>query len=63
MRREIKYDDLADIVGEVISYLEDTDDSSLEGYFEELTRTGLFHDAIGKVVGRTNNSVMVENEY
>lgn len=63
MEREIKYDDLADIVGEVISYLEDTDESSLEGYFLELTNTGLFHDAIGMVVRRTNNSVIVENEY
>ena len=63
MEREIKYNDLADIVGEVISYLEDTDESSLEGYFLELTNTGLFHDAIGMVVRRTNNSVIVENEY
>ena len=63
MEREIKYDDLADIVGEVISYLEDTDESSLEGYFMELTNTGLFHDAIGMVVRRTNNSVIVETEY
>ena len=50
MKRTISYDDLATIVGEVISYLEDTDESSIKGYFEEFTNTGLFHDAIGMVV-------------
>ena len=63
MERIIHYEDLATIVGEVVSYLEDTDESSIKGYFEELTNTGLFHDAIGLVVGRDDLSVVVETEY
>ena len=63
MKRTINYDDLATIVGEVVSYLEDTDESNLKGYFEELTNTGLFHDAIGMVIKRNNLSVVVETEY
>ena len=63
MKRTITYEDLATIVGEVFSYLEDTDESSIKGYFEELTNTGLFHDAIGMVVERGNLSVVVETEY
>jgi hypothetical protein len=63
MKRVINCDDLADIVCEVVSYLEDTDESSLEGYFNEITNTGLFHDAIGKVIERRGLSVTVETEY
>lgn len=63
MKRVITCDDLADIVCEVVSYLEDTDESSLEGYFNEITSTGLFHDAIGKVIERKGLSVTVETEY
>lgn len=63
MRRELTCNDLADIISEVASYLESTDESCLERYFMELSRTGLFHDAIGWVVHSSDNCVIVETEY
>lgn len=47
----LKTTDLASILADMASYIqqygEDTD--MYQGYFEEVVRTGLFHDAIGKV--------------
>lgn len=63
MRRQLTCNDLPDIIGEVASYLESTDDSSFERYFMELAKTGLFHDAIGWVVQCTDDCVIVETEY
>ena len=63
MRRKLTYSDLADIISEVASYLESTDESCLERYFIELAGTGLFHDAIGWVVHNSKGCVIVETEY
>ena len=63
MIRKLTPSDLPDIIEEVASYLESTDESSLERYFIELLRTGLFHDAIGWVVHCSEDCVIVENEY
>ena len=63
MRRKLTPSDLPDIIEEVASYLESTDDSSFERYFVELTKTGIFHDAIGWVVQCSDGCVTVETEY
>lgn len=55
--------DLKSILEVCVSYVENTDNESIELYFNELTRTNLFADAVGKVIGRTADSVEVITEY
>jgi hypothetical protein len=45
------------------SYVENTDDQSVELYFEEIITTNLFADAVGKVVGRTADGIEIVTEY
>ena len=60
---KMKPKDLKTILDICASYVENTDNESVELYFNELTRTNLFADAIGKVVGRTADSVEIVTEY
>lgn len=61
--RIIRKEDLSEILTEMASYIESTDESSLMDYFNEIIKTGVFHDAIGKVVYREEDSVTTINEY
>ena len=55
--------DLKQILDICASYVENTDDLSIELYFEEIIGTNLFADAVGKVVGRTPNGIEIVTEY
>ena len=44
------YSDLAFILRSCADYIESTDTESIIGYFDEFIDSGLFADAIGKVV-------------
>jgi hypothetical protein len=61
--RIIRKEDLSEILTEIASYIESTDESSLMDYFNEIVKTGVFHDAIGEVVHREEDSVTTINEY
>jgi hypothetical protein len=60
---EMTSKDLKSILEICTSYIENTDDESIELYFNELTRTNLFADAVGKVVSRGGNKVEIITEY
>ena len=55
--------DLKTILEICASYVENTDGESVELYFNELTRTNLFADAVGKVIGRNADGVEIVTEY
>ena len=55
--------DLASILRTCADYVESTDNYSKMGYFNELVDMGIFADAIGKVVGSSDNAVRVITEY
>lgn len=61
--RIISKEDLSGILMEMASYIESTDDGALADYFYEISTTGLFHDAIGKIVYREEGSVTTISEY
>lgn len=54
------YDILVDMVSYVQSCQEPTERMA---YLKEIAQTGLFHDAIGKVVEINENEVVVVEEY
>lgn len=51
---------LAEILREMASYVESCQDYS---YFQEIVNTGLFHDAIGKVLENFGDEVNVSTDY
>lgn len=63
MRRIVNVSEFAEILQECVSYLEDTDESSINGYFAEFIDSGLFQDAIGKVIGVVGEDVVVTTDY
>lgn len=64
MSRTITKRELADILRECASYVEsDENYTSNLYYFAEITNSGLFHDAIGKVIKRETNKVIVTTDY
>ena len=64
MEKKITKENLAEVLEEMAAYVESEGiDEFTEGYFEEITKTGLFHDAVGKIVARENGSVTVVTEY
>lgn len=55
---------LEDILTDMVSYVyANTTQEERINYIKELAQTGLFHDAIGKVVVIKNNKIIVEDEY
>ena len=59
-----KAEALAVILREMADYLTDNcNQSEYAGYFQEIVQTGLFHDAIGKPVEISENSVTVITDY
>lgn len=63
MRRIVNASEFAEILQECVSYLEDTDESSINDYFSEFIDSGLFQDAIGKVIGVIGEDVVVTTDY
>lgn len=68
-----KKTDLTNIVVMCQDYIDQTDKQEQVDYqaelnevacdFDELTNSGIFHDAIGKVVSKTTDVVVVTTEY
>lgn len=57
-------DQLAEILKEMASYIENTNEHDEKQYFfEQITQTELFHDAIGKIVDQNEDEVTVTTEY
>lgn len=62
------------IIADILSYIEQTEDSNERNQYtnelnetkdnwDSLIETGIFHDAIGKVVNKKSNEVEVAIEY
>jgi len=55
---------LAEILKEMASYVENLEEPCEEQYyFEHVIQSGLFHDAIGKIVDQKEGGVTVTTEY
>lgn len=54
---------LKQILLDCASYVESTDQESIDLYFEEIINSNLFADAVGKVINRTNDGVEIVTEY
>ena len=54
--------DLKDILSQMQDYLDNTDDEMIEGYFLEISNSGLFHDAIGQIkkTSKQNDTTQIE---
>ena len=59
MYRKINQTDLSSILSEMAEYVRHTDQESIKDYFLELSRTGLFYDAIGVIthIDMSDNSI------
>lgn len=55
--------DLPSILIEMASYIQDCDEEQKLGYLKELSQSGLFHDAIGKVERISEIDIQVVEEY
>ena len=51
------------ILEEMLSYVQSLTIEERTNYFKEITQSGLFHDAIGKVVEIKENEVVVVEQY
>lgn len=58
-----KAKDLKDILIIMQSYIESANNEDKNAYLQELSMTGIFHDAIGKVVDKTTSDIIVNTEY
>ena len=55
---------LADFLREMADYLSDScTKDEYPDYFQDIVETGLFHDAMGKPIAVTEDSVIVCTEY
>lgn len=64
MSKTLTKNDLANILRECASYVESEDNYTCnQFYFDEITNTGLFHDAIGKVIERDIKKVIIVTDY
>ena len=63
MEKRYKISDLAEILEEMKSYIEQYEDvEEIEGYFQEITSTGLFEDSCGKCI-REGHDIICVDEY
>ena len=64
---EIKYNptELPALLAEMASYATEciANGNDCKDYFAELAQTGLFHDAIGKVIDNDGNEIVVTTDY
>ena len=56
-------EDLSFVLRVMASYLDGCTESETQGYFQEIVNTGLFHDAMGKVVSQSESEVVVTTDY
>ena len=64
MTKIYTYQDIDEILTACLSYLQgETDEQTKIGYFLELVNTGLFEDAVGKVLQRGTFAVEVTENY
>ena len=57
------YSDLAFILRSCADYIENTDKESIVDYFDEFADSGLFADAMGKVVNSSRGFAEIISEY
>ena len=62
-QRKIDYKDYEQLFDNMVSYLQSCDERDVKAYIREIAKTGLFHDAFGKVVEIKESSVLIETEY
>lgn len=55
--------DIRQVLADMAEYALGCEEQELQYYFEQMTETGLFHDAIGKVVKREEGKVIVSTSY
>lgn len=56
--------DIKDVMNMMAEYALGCEEQELQYYFEQITATGLFHDAVGKVIERDEfGNVTVTTEY
>lgn len=55
--------DLEMVLREMADYAQYNGEEIRTLYLDELSKCGLFHDAIGKVCGRINSDILVKEEY
>jgi len=67
MSYEYKAEELGWIIEQMHDYIQEClrvdDMDSIKAYFEEITKTGLFHDSCGKVVSEGDDYVVVTTDY
>lgn len=59
----IPYEDIEFTLEDIKSYLLSCTDTERKAYTQELAQTGIFHDAIGKVIDVQDNGIVVLTEY
>lgn len=57
------YSDLANILRSCADYIENTDEESAIDYFDEFIDSGLFFDAMGKVINSSRGFAEIITEY
>lgn len=63
MKKTYTPNDLKEILEVCISYIQNTDEDSKRDYFLDIVGTGLFADAVGKVVRCNPREVETTTEY
>lgn len=63
MKKTYTPNDLKKILEVCISYIQNTDEESKRDYFLDIVNTGLFVDAVGKVVRCNPREVEITTEY
>lgn len=63
MKKKYSVGSLEVILEEMASYVQSLTIEETTNYFKEIIQSGLFHDAIGKVVEINENEVVVVEEY
>lgn len=55
-------DDLKNILSQMVDYIDNTEEDINEQYFLEISNSGLFHDAIGKIkkISKQNDTTQIE---
>ena len=64
MIRKVTAQELAEVLREMAVYVEWSDnEEDYKNYYEEIYGTGLFRDAIGKIIEEGNEEVTITTEY
>ena len=60
--RKVTPESLGGILREMADYLDDNGEVNPD-YYDEITGTGLFHDAVGKIIDVNNDELTIATEY